>query len=63
MANVFKNGDIVVLKSGGVPMTIDASPGEATRTTYLCVWQKGATHQQHGYSEQVLEKYVKPAAK
>jgi uncharacterized protein YodC (DUF2158 family) len=66
MANKFNKGDVVVLKSGGVPMTVDAVPGEGLpsgreREDYRLVWQKGASPQQHLYPEHVLETYVKPA--
>lgn len=62
MANAFKHGDIVVLKSGGPPMTVDAVPGEWQyhMKEYRCLWFKGATASQGGYEEHVLVKYVKP---
>jgi uncharacterized protein YodC (DUF2158 family) len=66
MANKFNKGDVVVLKSGGVPMTVDGVPGDVLpggreREEYRLVWQKGASPQQHAYPEHVLETYVKPA--
>ena len=69
MANKFNKGDVVVLKSGGVPMTVDICPGEKMSassdpmTQYRLVWQKGATHMQHIYPEHVLETYTPPAKK
>jgi uncharacterized protein YodC (DUF2158 family) len=69
MANKFSKGDVVVLKSGGVPMTIKQTPGDKFRGDtlpdglYFCIWQKGATHMEHPYDEHVLEKFVSPAKK
>ena len=63
MANQFKLGEVVVLKSGGAPMTIEKCPEKNGRETYLCVWQKGATHVQQAYSEHTLEKFVPPVKK
>ncbi len=67
LANKFKKGDIVVLKSGGPPMTVDQIPGEAKRAyphkprdDYLCEWFKGATAAHGGYGEHLLEKYEPP---
>jgi hypothetical protein len=31
LANKFKHGDVVVMKSGGPPMTVDACPGDANQ--------------------------------
>jgi uncharacterized protein YodC (DUF2158 family) len=68
MANAFNKGDIVVLKSGGPPMTVDEAPGEkavkypnAVRTNYLCEWFKGATAASGSYGEHLLETYAPPA--
>lgn len=67
MANAFKRGDIVVIKSGGPPMTVDKVPGdmmnEYTRSVYeeyRCEWFKGATAQSGTFGEHLLEKYVPP---
>ena len=66
MANKFEKGDVVVLKSGGVPMTVDLCPGDNAPTAvkpitqYRLVWQKGATPVQHLYAEHVLEAYTFP---
>ena len=68
MANVFKNGQVVQLKSGGPSMTVAHSPGEATGhyppgskyKAYLCVWFKGATRDQADFEEHLLQPYVAP---
>jgi uncharacterized protein YodC (DUF2158 family) len=67
MANAFKKGDIVVLKSGGPPMTVDKIPGESVsdfgssfHKGYKCQWFKGATAAHGEYGEHLLEVYVKP---
>lgn len=67
MANKFQQGDVVVLKSGGVPMTVDLCPGDKPRpssspmTVYRLVWQKGATQVQGVYGDHVLEQFVPPS--
>lgn len=68
MANKFKRGDVVVMKSGGPPMTVDQVPGdpiypgsERVRTEYHCEWFKGASAQKGMFAEHLLEMYVKPA--
>ena len=67
VANIFKKGDVVVLKSGGPPMTIDSLPGEekfgANRGEYLCKWFKGATAEKGGYNEHLLQIYTPPVKK
>lgn len=67
MANKFNHGDIVVMKSGGPPMTIDKVPGDRvnsyshdTYKEYHCEWFKGATAQQGTFGEHLLETYVPP---
>lgn len=62
MANKFEKGDIVVLKSGGPPMTVEQVPGERSfnNDEYRCCWFKGATAAQGDYPEHVLDKYVQP---
>lgn len=67
MANAFKKGDTVVLKSGGPPMGVDEVPGDKAaaypyniRTTYRVEWFKGATAAHGEYGEHLLEKYVPP---
>jgi uncharacterized protein YodC (DUF2158 family) len=67
LANKFKKGDVVVLKSGGPPMTVEALPGEVQyrkqNDEYMCVWFKGATADEHSYPEHVLQIYEPPAKK
>ncbi|QUD86961.1 YodC family protein [Phenylobacterium montanum] len=65
MANKFKKGDVVVLKSGGPPMTVDAVPGEVAYhdDEYRCQWFKGATAANGFYGEHLLQAYVAPAKK
>lgn len=64
MANAFQHGDIVVLKSGGPPMTIDAVPGEEKypkkKNDYLCRWFKGATEDKGIFGEHLIKKYEPP---
>ena len=65
--NAFKRGDLVILKSGGPPMTVDKVPGDmpeyglAPLKEYSVDWFKGATAQHGSYPEHQLEKYEKPA--
>lgn len=68
MANAYNKGDIVVMKSGGPPMTVDGVPGEVTSTgyerkEYLCRWFKGATQDSGTFEEHLLQTYVPPAKK
>lgn len=60
MANAFNRGDVVVLKSGGPPMTISSIPGEISPNTYKCVWFKGATAASGNYPEHTLMAFVPP---
>ncbi|WP_408904202.1 YodC family protein [Pararoseomonas sp. SCSIO 73927] len=66
MANAFKNGDVVQMKSGGPPMTIESSPGEylpsraENATKYKCVWFKGATRDQSEFAEHLLQVWTPP---
>lgn len=65
MANKFNHGDIVVMKSGGPPMTVDKVPGDPQSfggplTEYHCEWFKGATAQRGSFGEHLLEAYVPP---
>ena len=51
MADKFKKGDVVVLKSGGPPMTIDETPSdldfsEQPQGYYETKWFKGASQEQ-----------------
>ena len=66
MANKFKHGDIVVMKSGGPPMTVNKVPGDGRDygsgkyEEYHCEWFKGATAQKGMFGEHLLEKYEPP---
>jgi uncharacterized protein YodC (DUF2158 family) len=64
MANAFEKGDVVVLKSGGPPMTIDSLPNEEKfgkiRGEYGCKWFKGASEERGSFGGHLLEKYIKP---
>ena len=68
MADKFKKGDVVVMKSGGPPMTVDELPsvlnfsGEP-RGYYEVCWFKGASSKSGRFSEHLLEEYVKPTKK
>lgn len=69
MTDKFKAGDIVVLKSGGPPMTVDEVPSDLQgysslpRGDYLTRWFKGASKEQGTFKEHLLEKYVPPTKK
>lgn len=68
MADKFKKGDIVVLKSGGPPMTVDETPSDLDTLgrpngKYHTRWFKGASQERGAFNEHVLEKYVPPAKK
>ncbi len=41
MADEFKPGDLVQLKSGGAVMTVDEIRPEGGKPTVYCVWQEG----------------------
>lgn len=64
LANKFKKGDVVVLKSGGPPMTVDALPGEQhyrkADDEYWCEWFKGASKEAATFGEHVLQAYEPP---
>ncbi|TDR89106.1 YodC family protein [Enterovirga rhinocerotis] len=65
--NSFNKGDVVVLKSGGPPMTVDKLPGETfirkVDSEYYCSWFKGATLNEGSFPEHVLMTYVPPEKK
>lgn len=68
VANKFQKGDVVVVKSGGPPMTVDGVPGEVgssgyARETYSTIWFKGASKETGNFAEHLLDKYVPPAKK
>lgn len=67
MANAFKKGDPVILKTGGPPMTVDYLPGERTpgygqrENEYLCRWFAGASDRHAWFGEHLLTAYAPPA--
>ena len=65
MANKFSRGELVILKSGGPPMTVDHEPGQASYKTdlYHCRWFKGATEHSGQFGEHLLDKFIPPAPK
>ncbi|MCG7364371.1 DUF2158 domain-containing protein [Roseomonas sp. ACRSG] len=68
MANAFNKGDVVVLKSGGPPMTVDEVPGDrqfmgGERSNYRLEWFKGATPVHGEYAEHLLKKFTPPVKK
>ncbi|REG57628.1 uncharacterized protein YodC (DUF2158 family) [Paraburkholderia sp. BL6669N2] len=54
MANKFKIGDIVQLKSGGPEMTVQTLPS-ATFRQYKCQWFAGKKLEAGGFPEESLE--------
>jgi uncharacterized protein YodC (DUF2158 family) len=62
LANKFKNGDVVVLKSGGPAMTVEHGPGDASYQPdcYFVRWFKGATADQGHYKEHMLQAFEPP---
>jgi len=78
MANAFNKGDVVVLKSGGPPLTVDDVPGTLIdgqrdelgnpvppieRVVYLCRWFRGAHPMAGEFGEHLLVKFTPPATK
>ena len=70
MANNFNKGDVVVMKSGGPPMTVDKVPGDSLSEyagsvyqSYRCEWFKGANAQAGTFGEHLIETYTPPAKK
>ena len=62
----FSHGDLVQMRSGGPPMTIEAVPGENAdyrqkNLEYWCTWFKGATRDSDGFPEHVLQLYTLPS--
>ena len=62
----FSYGDLVQLKSGGPPMTVEGIPGVKANYSqqpndYWCTWFKGATRDSDGFPEHVLKSYVAPS--
>jgi uncharacterized protein YodC (DUF2158 family) len=67
MANLFNKGNVVVMKSGGPPMTVDKVPGDYLHRhstepmdEYRCEWFKGASPLQGQFGEHLLEAYTPP---
>lgn len=56
---LFEEGDVVVLKSGGPPMTISSVPVN-DRDLYNCKWFKGASAESANFKEHVLMKFEPP---
>lgn len=68
MADKFRKGEIVVLKSGGPPMTVDEVPSDPDykgepKGSYGTRWFKGASQESGHFKEHLLDKYVPPAKK
>ena len=65
MADKFKHGDLVKLKSGGPAMTVDWTPSDPDSIgrphgDYRCIWFKGATKESGRFDEHLLEAYQPP---
>ncbi|RXT18102.1 MULTISPECIES: DUF2158 domain-containing protein [unclassified Bosea (in: a-proteobacteria)] len=58
MANAFKPGDLVQLKSGGPSMVVSEATGGGK--SYWCEWFKGASKERAHFNEETLQPYVKP---
>jgi uncharacterized protein YodC (DUF2158 family) len=65
MADKFKKGDVVELKSGGPPMTVDDVP--STQDTvgrpkgyYETKWFRGASKESGRFNEHLLKKFEPP---
>jgi len=56
MSNLFTQGDVVLLKSGGVKMTVEQIAGDEIS----CVWFEGNKAQREIFPAAVLKKYVAP---
>ena len=52
----FKPGDVVELKSGGVPMTTQHKP-ISDHDEWICVWFDGATRQEGRFQSESLKKH------
>jgi uncharacterized protein YodC (DUF2158 family) len=67
MADKFKKGEVVVVRSGGPPMTVEEVASKLTTYNgqpqgyYETVWFKGASKQIGRFEEHVLEKFIPPA--
>ncbi|MCC7537539.1 MAG: DUF2158 domain-containing protein [Deltaproteobacteria bacterium] len=49
----FKAGDVVALKSGGPPMTVEEVEGSSV----FCVWFEGKKSERGRFTEAALERY------
>ena len=64
MADLFKKGDVVRLKSGGPAMTVSHSPGDTDEhgdqlfAKYHCVWFIEETRKSAAFEEHLLEIHV-----
>lgn len=58
MAETFAVGDVVKLKSGGEPMTVEQVEGDDVS----CVWFEGKRVQRETFTAGTLKKYVRPSA-
>lgn len=67
MADKFKKGDVVILKSGGPPMTVDELPSKLNDRTgnpfgfYETVWFKGATKLTGRFEEHLIKEFTPPS--
>ena len=59
MAQKFKAGDIVQLKSGGPAMTVSRE-NSANSNRYDCVWFKGASRETATFDSETLKPYEAP---
>jgi uncharacterized protein YodC (DUF2158 family) len=57
MSETFNIGDVVVLKSGGVPMTVEAN---FRNVNIPCTWFHDGKVTQHTFAPDMLKKYVPP---
>jgi uncharacterized protein YodC (DUF2158 family) len=64
MADLFKKGDVVRLRSGGPAMTVSHTPedtdehGERLFAKYHCVWFIEETRQTAAFEEHLLEVFI-----
>lgn len=58
MSKAFKGGDLVQLKSGGPPMTVEQ--WSERHDKFQCVWFKGASRESGYFIENTLQTYVAP---
>lgn len=59
MADTFKAGDIVQLKSGGPAMTV-SEKDQYGKDKYICVWFRGASQERGSFPSDVLKTYEAP---